>query len=465
MALLRKLWPSSLFGQLMLVVAVALLVAQSVNTLLLIHGTRMRAELEASSMLVARLANQIERRRLTEDSAIPVDRRSRRRLIVVISDAAPVTAKSFHIEHELTERATDYLQSVDPEIRAISLAAGPIAELPERLQRKEQRDLLENRLSKRDEAHGPDKAILLNMQLGDGSWVSAAAPVRKQGPNPVFILLAQMITLYLGVLIPLALIARRIARPLRILTRHVRATAFGLNAPNLVPEGPSDIRNLIDALNGAQERVDRMITEKDVMLGAIGHDLKTPLASLRVRIESVEDEAERQKMASTVEEMVAMLDDILMLARVGKQSDPLQKTDMVALVDAVCEDFPADAKIDLTLPDQRITADVRPILLKRAIRNIVSNALQYGGDAMVSLEQTANGVAILVDDNGPGIPEEAMKDLLEPFARAEGSRNRGTGGSGLGLTIARAISEAHGGSIKLENRPEGGLRACLLIKG
>lgn len=463
MTLLRKLWPSSLFGQLMLVVAVALLVAQSINTGLMIHGTRMRAELEASSMLVARLANQIERRRLAEESAVPVERGGRRRLVVVISDSAPVWSDRFEVEHELTERAVEYLQAVDPEIKSVRLATGPIQHLPDRLKRREQRQLLENRLARKDEARDPDKAVLLNMQLGDGSWVSAAAPVRGRLPSPVYVLLFQMITLYLGVLIPLALIARRIARPLRHLTKHVRASAFGANAPTLVPQGPSDIRNLIEALNGAQARVDRMLTEKDVMLGAIGHDLKTPLASLRVRIESVDDDVERQKMAATVEEMVAMLDDILMLARVGKQSDPLQKTDMGALVEAVCEDFPADAKINLTLPDQRITADVRPILLKRAIRNIVSNALQYGGNADVSLEKTANGIFIIVDDNGPGIDQDAMKHLLEPFARAEVSRNRGTGGSGLGLTIARAISEAHGGLVQMANRTEGGLQVRLTV--
>jgi signal transduction histidine kinase len=461
--LLGKLWPSSLFGQLMLVVALALLVAQSVNTVMLIHGAQARAELEASSMLVARLANQVERRRLSDASAIPAERGGRRRLIVVVTADMPVSSNQFALETELTERAVEYLQGVDPEIRSVRLSIGPIEALPDQLSRKEQRHLLEDRLSRHGEARNPVKAIILNMQLADGNWVSAAAPVRSRGTNPILMLVLQTLILYLAVLIPLALIARRIARPLRQLTRQVRASSFASNSPPIQPQGPSDIRNLIDALNGAQSRVDRMLTEKDVMLGAIGHDLKTPLASLRVRIESVEDEGERQKMADTIDEMVTILDDILMLARLGKQGENHQKTDIGALVEAACADFPEEARLKLVALDHKVTAEVRPVLLKRAIRNLVDNALQYGGNARVSIVAGDCMIDILIDDDGPGIAPDAIDKMFEPFARADASRGRERGGTGLGLTISRAIAAAHNGAVTLHNIPGGGLRAQLSV--
>lgn len=460
-ALPGKLWPSSLFGQLMLVVALALLVAQIFNTVMLIQGAKARAELEASSMLVARLANQVERRRMTEGSAIPVERGGRRRLIVVVSDKRPIVSDRFSIETDLTERADEYLQAVDPAIRTVRLSIGPITDLPEQLRRKEQRYLLEDRLSRRGEERHPVKAIILNMQLGDGSWVNAAAPIRSRSPNPIYILVFQTLILYLAVLIPLGLIARRIARPLRQLTQHVRASSFASHAPLIEPQGPSDIRNLIDAMNGAQNRVDRMLTEKDVMLGAIGHDLKTPLASLRVRIELVEDEQERQKMAATIDEMVTILDDILMLARLGKQGEASQKTDIGALIETVATDFPENARLELIDTPYKVAANVRPVLLKRAIRNLIDNALQYGGNAKVSVVAGPGQVAILIDDDGPGIPAEKIDKMFEPFARADASRGRERGGTGLGLTISRAIAAAHGGSVTLANIATGGLRATL----
>ena len=195
------------------------------------------------------------------------------------------------------------------------------------------------------------------------------------------------------------------------------------------------------------------------MLGAIGHDLKTPLAALRVRIESVPDETQRARMAEVIEDLRRSLDDILSLARIGRAKDPPEATQLAALVESVVEEFE-----DMDRPvgigrTERIVAPVQVTWLRRALRNLIENALRYGGTAQVSLTREGGTAVIGVEDEGPGIPQEDMAAMLEPFRRGEASRNRGTGGAGLGLTLTRAILAEHGGELRLANRPQGGLRA------
>jgi signal transduction histidine kinase len=189
------------------------------------------------------------------------------------------------------------------------------------------------------------------------------------------------------------------------------------------------------------------------MLGAIGHDLKTPLTSLRVRIESVEDPAERAKMAATIEDITRSLDDILSLARVGRPSDPMERTDLSALLAAVAEEYEDMGQpVELGVT-QRLALPLRATWLRRALRNLIENAVRYGQRARVSLAREGKWAVVRIEDDGPGIPEGEIAAMMEPFARGEASRNRETGGAGLGLTLARAIAEQHGGTIALRNRP------------
>jgi signal transduction histidine kinase len=192
------------------------------------------------------------------------------------------------------------------------------------------------------------------------------------------------------------------------------------------------------------------------MLGAIGHDLKTPLAALRVRIEAVDDDIERGRMAATIEDVNRSLDDILSLARVGRPSDPLEVTELSALVADVMGEY-EDMGEDVALLDTaRIVLPLRATWLRRAMRNLVSNALRYGQRARVSLARDGADAVLRIEDDGPGIPEDQIQHMLEPFIRLEASRNTATGGTGLGLTLARAIADQHGGSLVLANRWEAG---------
>lgn len=220
---------------------------------------------------------------------------------------------------------------------------------------------------------------------------------------------------------------------------------------------------MIAAFNGMSVRVSGMLEEKDRMLGAIGHDLRTPLAALRVRIESVEDDADRARMAETIDEMNRTLEDILSLARLGRPSEPETQVDLAALVDAVVEDF-RDLGADVSFEEaERQRLRLRPTLMRRAIRNLIENAVKYAGGAEVRLVADPARVRIEVADRGPGIPPDQIARVFQPFTRLETSRNRETGGIGLGLALAQAIVGDAGGEIALANREGGGLLATITL--
>jgi signal transduction histidine kinase len=168
-------------------------------------------------------------------------------------------------------------------------------------------------------------------------------------------------------------------------------------------------------------------------------------------------------MAMTVDEMVQILDDILVLARLGRSVEAPVLTDLGALTATVVDELNAGDRLQLVEVGDKCRVTVRQVLLRRALRNLLDNALQYGSRALVEMRCDGQFATIQIDDEGPGLRDEQLTSLFEPFARGEVSRNRATGGSGLGLTIARAIARAHGGDVVLENR-EGGLRAVLTLR-
>jgi signal transduction histidine kinase len=179
----------------------------------------------------------------------------------------------------------------------------------------------------------------------------------------------------------------------------------------------------------------------------------------------MEPEDERTKLIATVEEMAATLEDILVLARTGRAREPVRAMDIAALADALVEEYRALGRDISFLASPRAVLEVQPNLLRRALRNLIDNAILYAGQARVRVEEAPDAVAVVVDDDGPGIDEDRLQEALEPFARIEESRNRESGGAGLGLAIARAVALAHGGDLILSRRPEGGLSARIVLPG
>ncbi len=450
-----RLIPGTLAGRIMLVTAIGVLLVQGLNSAIRYQAFQARAVVEAASHLSTTVSNQLERLQNRRDAYS-----WRRRRVAIRIALTPVQPPGFASTDELAERVAASLQSIYPQVQSVRLSIGPIATLPAAL-RQERR--VQNR-GARAGRQRPSRALLLTMQMDDGRWVQASLPLRERNMPPIRYILFETLLIYLGVLIPLLLVIRQMSKPLRQLNQRMMTGGLvGSGAP-LQPRGPDDIRELIESFNAAEARVDAMLTEKDVMLGAIGHDLKTPLASLRVRIESVDDDVERTKMAATIDETVHILDDILTLARLGKSAEERVLADVGALVATIVDEFDADDRLTVMEPQGKCRATVRPVLLRRALRNLIDNALKYGGRASITVDcASADQVTVTIDDDGPGIDPLRIAEMFEPFARAEASRNRSSGGSGLGLTIARAIARVHGGDVVLSNRGQGGLRAVLTI--
>ncbi len=257
----------------------------------------------------------------------------------------------------------------------------------------------------------------------------------------------------------------RVTRPLQRLTESADKFSGAEPLQPLALEGPPDMRRAIEAFNGLSRRISDLLEEKDQMLGALGHDLRTPLASMKIRAASMRPVEERTALFATVDGMERMIEDILTLARTGRSAEPPARVDVRALVSGVVGEFQAQgARVELE-PGEAIVWPLRPDLMTRALRNLVDNAIRYAGGARLRVAADGPALFIRVEDEGPGLPADQLEHVLCPFARLDQSRNRDTGGAGLGLAIAMSIARLHGGTVALENRAEGGLSATLRLGG
>jgi signal transduction histidine kinase len=444
---LGRLWPRSLTGQLMLTVALALLLAQTISAILIYRAqTEMReaALIHTAAFRLLRGA-RIDLVKFPDVAAMRGLQRGSRIEQTAISPLQPGEKRDASAEAELKLILADQ----DVEAAEVMVIHRRAANDPISHRR------LQERSAMRASRHGPppDELLLAAFRMPGSDWY--VARVFKPFGERILVasLAVQTLFIYAFLVGAIAFILRRITRPLKTLTGQIERFAETRDAgAQIAPEGPDDVRRLIVAHNAMEGRISALLDEKDVMLGAIGHDLKTPLAALRVRIESVENDSERLRMAATIEDIASSLDDILSLARAGRARDPAEMTELSALLASVVEEY-EDMGEAVTLGEaQRMAMPLRATWLRRAIRNLIGNALRYGKAARVSLVRQGNDVLFCIDDDGPGIPEAEMARMLEPFTRGEASRNRETGGAGLGLALARAIAEQHGGALTLFNR-------------
>lgn len=250
----------------------------------------------------------------------------------------------------------------------------------------------------------------------------------------------------------------RITGPLQRLAVASERLGRGEELATIPPTGPSEVRELTGTFNQMQARLTRLVEDRTRMLAAIGHDLRSPLTALRVRSEMLDDEEARARLVGSVEEMQSMLDATLAYARGVTSAEPSEQVEIGQFL----ADLNRDSAAPFTLlPGPEIRATVRPIALRRALRNLVENAQRYGAGTAATVAYGAeDGVlSITVSDGGPGIPQDQLEQVFSPFFRLETSRSRETGGHGLGLSIARSIMRAHGGDIALSNAAGGGLVA------
>jgi signal transduction histidine kinase len=305
--------------------------------------------------------------------------------------------------------------------------------------------------------------LTISAQLSDGSWLNVATGFRPPNPGWAWPTIVSMALTALAIMLVVFLTVRRITRPLKALSTAAERLGRGEQVAPLDETGPEELRSTTAAFNAMQERLTRFVRDRTTMLAAISHDLRTPLTSLRLHAELVEEEETRTKLLAILEEMQRMTEATLAFAREESAREETRLVDLAALVGSLCDDL-AEIGMEVTFAGaEKVQLSCRPVALRRALRNIIENAVAYGHRARVSLEATPRDFVIRVEDDGPGIPEEDHERVFGPFVRLEESRSRETGGIGIGMAIARSILRAHGGDITLTNRPEGGLRATLRL--
>jgi signal transduction histidine kinase len=300
------------------------------------------------------------------------------------------------------------------------------------------------------------------LTLGDGTPLRVILQPRDRPMTlvkPHGMLYAALFAASLGLLA--YVVARMATRPLRQLAQAATELGANIERPPLPVRGPSEVRYAASAFNTMQEQLRGYLQERTQMLAAISHDLQTPLTRIRLRLEKVSDEALRTKLTDDLSAMQDTIRDGLDLARSMHSSEPNQRTDFDSILDSVCADA-VEAGQDVSLhgvTGASITA--RPSAMRNCLTNLIDNAVKYGGYARVTASRDAKHVVVRIRDGGPGIPEAQLQSVFTPFFRLEASRSRDTGGTGIGLTIARNIAEKQGGTLSLRNHPEGGLEAIL----
>ncbi len=269
----------------------------------------------------------------------------------------------------------------------------------------------------------------------------------------------------LGSLIGMAAVIAiaREARPLRALSEALGKFTGDAPGPLMEPAGAPEIRSLIVSVNEMRARISELVRGRMLLLGAISHDLKTYITRLRLRIEQLPDEAQRDKAARDLDEMTRLLEDALAVARGGFASAQRERIDLRALLAGIVEDrLPAGAGLRAELGDAPLWVSAEPVALRRLFGNLIDNALNFASHCVVRLRREGEAT-VFIDDDGPGIPEHARAAVFDPFFRLDPSRSRSTGGSGLGLAIVKQIADAHGARISLTPSPEGGLRATVVF--
>ena len=314
------------------------------------------------------------------------------------------------------------------------------------------------RLRPRDLEH-----FCLSIELSSGQWLNVRASfLRPRLPSFGHFGVTTLIILF-AITLPAIVLLRRIIKPMRALAAASDRFSRGLPTDPLPETGPPEARRTCVAFNRMQARISAMILDRTRTLAAISHDLRTPLTVMRLNAELLEDGPRKSKLIEQTDEVRAMCEAALDYARIDSAEDAPRTLDLSEIVQSVVDEFRDIGELVRTTGNVPVFIQGRPIGLKRCIRNLVENAVRYGGSAEISLREDDRTVSIVVSDNGPGMPDEQIEAMFEPFRRLEDSRNRATGGKGLGLSIARSIARLHGGDVHLHNRKFSGLDAVLTL--
>ncbi|WLH34206.1 ATP-binding protein [Pseudomonas sp. FP2196] len=256
--------------------------------------------------------------------------------------------------------------------------------------------------------------------------------------------------------------AKLLSRPIQRLSNAAERLSEDLDSPPLDESGPREARQAAHTFNLMQQRIREQVQQRARMLGAVSHDLRTPLSRLKLRLENISDDKLQSQMRQDLNDMIGMLDATLTYLHEQRTSEALQLMDVQALVESLCENA-QDQGADAQVNGHCAPMQVQPMALRSCINNLMDNALRYAGQARIELQDQREQLLIRVIDHGPGIAEDKREAVFEPFYRLEGSRNRNSGGVGLGMTIAREAAQRLGGQLNLEETPGGGLTAIIRL--
>lgn len=451
---------NSLRGQLVLLIIGALGVAQSISLWLFVDERSLAVRAAIGAEAAGRAANVA----LLIEEAPPELRTS-------ILRAADSPLVRFEIADEPTVDHLDHFDGGAVEARIRTLL-GPGDTRDVRVELHKARSVLPSNSDAESIAshmhpklmHDHFSAIemTLSIELRDSQWLNV--DTRFQRPPLQWPLLS---TLSFGITAAIILAAvcwyllSRLTYPLRRVSEAAERFGRGENADLLPETGPREIQELTATFNQMQDRLTRFAADRTRIMAALGHDLRSPLTALRVRAELVDDDETKNAMISSIEEMQEMVETTLAFARGMAVSEPSESVELGSFLIQLKHDMLNSFVFNDE--DADVTLRVRPNALRRALRNVIENAIRYGGSADVSISRGQDMVSIEICDDGPGIPEEEIEEVFEPFFRLERSRSRETGGTGLGLSIARTLLRASGGDISLSNKPEGGVRARISL--
>ena len=309
--------------------------------------------------------------------------------------------------------------------------------------------------------HG-GRLYLTQVRMSDGTWVTFDTLVPRESADLPLRLVATLVISLAAVLLLSLFAVRWVVQPLRVLARAADELGRDIDRAPLPESGPLEVRHAASAFNAMQARLQRFISERTGILAAMSHDIKTPLTRMRLRAEMLDDEV-RDRFVKDVGEIEAMVAQTLEFVRGVGTAAKRQPVDVDALLESIQADYLETGRKVRIAGDAAGQIVGNAPLLRRCLGNLLDNAITYAGAALIVVSSKGAMLEIAVVDDGPGIPEAELEKVFEPFHRVESSRSRATGGTGLGLTIARNIAQGHGGELQLRNRPQGGLEAVLIL--
>ena len=308
-----------------------------------------------------------------------------------------------------------------------------------------------------------DMRLYGSIQLPRGGWLQFSSLVDKESASwswQTTLNLMLVASLVIGLMIWLF---RRATLPLKQLAANADRLGRGEDIEPLREEGPTEVRESIQAFNRMHTRLDRFVQDRTRMLAAISHDLRTPITSLRLRTEFLDEGEDKERIQQTLQQMEQMLAATLSFAREEGQQEATRELDLVSLLESLCDDYADMGQPVTCLAEGKQVYACRANTLRRVLQNLIGNAIKYAGGAEVSLVRGDGELLILVRDQGPGIAESQLEEVFKPFVRLDEARNTESGSVGLGLAIARTLVHQHGGELSLHNRQEGGLEARISL--